>query len=117
MLAPMSLASTAARHEAGLLWASRPSLYALLRAGRLLGPVARLPRLGWVVTDAVTARRVLGRPRALRAAGRGRGRPPVGAGPRRLGRAPLRRPRPRRPARAGSRPVHRGRRRRAGRAR
>lgn len=54
-----SMPPSAARHEASLLWASRPSLYALLRAGRLVGPVARLPRLGWVVTDAVTARKVL----------------------------------------------------------
>jgi cytochrome P450 len=59
MLALMTVTTSAGGHEARLLWASRPSLWALLRAGRVVGPVRRLPRLGWVVTDAPTARRIL----------------------------------------------------------
>ncbi|MGP4026886.1 cytochrome P450 [Actinomadura sp. 3N407] len=50
---------SAARHEARLLWAADPGLFALLEAGRHTGPIARVPRLGWVVTDPVLARRVL----------------------------------------------------------
>jgi cytochrome P450 len=55
----------AERHEASLLLASRPGLYLLLRAARvrrLGGRVRRLPGLGWVVADPVTARRVLNDP-------------------------------------------------------
>ncbi|WP_207400907.1 cytochrome P450 [Actinomadura roseirufa] len=49
----------AARHEARLLWAGNRGLYALLQAARHAGPIARVPRLGWIVTDPVLARRVL----------------------------------------------------------
>ncbi|GGQ08827.1 cytochrome P450 [Actinomadura coerulea] len=49
----------AARHEARLLWTANPGLFALLEAARHTGPIARVPRLGWVVTDPVLARRVL----------------------------------------------------------
>ncbi|NDU72835.1 cytochrome P450 [Actinomadura sp. DSM 109109] len=49
----------AARHEARLLWAANPALFALLEAARHTGPIARVPGLGWVVTDPVLARRVL----------------------------------------------------------
>ncbi|MFG1999062.1 cytochrome P450 [Spirillospora sp. NPDC048911] len=49
----------AARHEARLLWAGNRGLYALLQAARQTGPIARVPRLGWVVTDPLLARRVL----------------------------------------------------------
>ncbi|KAB2343279.1 cytochrome P450 [Actinomadura rudentiformis] len=49
----------AARHEARLLWTGNRGLYALLSAARQTGPIARVPRLGWVVTDPVLARRVL----------------------------------------------------------
>ncbi|MFD0682945.1 cytochrome P450 [Actinomadura fibrosa] len=49
----------AARHEARLLWAGNRGLYALLQAARHTGPITRVPRLGWVVTDPVLARRVL----------------------------------------------------------
>lgn len=49
----------AARHEARLLWAANPGLFALLEAARHTGPIARVPRLGWVVTDPVLARQVL----------------------------------------------------------
>lgn len=47
------------RHEARLLWAGNRGLYALLQAARHTGPIARVPRLGWVVTDPVLARQVL----------------------------------------------------------
>ncbi|WP_245667427.1 cytochrome P450 [Actinomadura macra] len=49
----------AARHEARLLWEGNRGLYALLQAARHTGPITRVPRLGWVVTDPVLARRVL----------------------------------------------------------
>lgn len=49
----------AARHEARLLWAGNRGLYALLQAARHTGPIARVPRLGWIVTDPVLARHVL----------------------------------------------------------
>ncbi|WP_433327179.1 cytochrome P450 [Spirillospora sp. CA-294931] len=49
----------AARHEARLLWAGNRGLFALLAAARHTGPIARVPKLGWVVTDPVLARRVL----------------------------------------------------------
>lgn len=52
----------ARRHEARLLRAGNPALWALLTAGRVLGPLVRLPRLGWIVTDPVLARRVLNDP-------------------------------------------------------
>lgn len=42
-----------------LLWASRPSLALLLHAARLAPPIARVPRLGWVVRDPVLCREVL----------------------------------------------------------
>ncbi|MFD0541218.1 cytochrome P450 [Actinomadura luteofluorescens] len=49
----------AARHEARLLWTANPGLFALLEAARHTGPITRVPRLGWVVTDPVLARQVL----------------------------------------------------------
>ncbi|GAA4391670.1 cytochrome P450 [Actinomadura sp. NPDC048032] len=49
----------AARYEARLLWTANPGLYALLEAARHTGPITRVPRLGWVVTDPVLARQVL----------------------------------------------------------
>ncbi|MEV4007624.1 cytochrome P450 [Actinomadura sp. NPDC049753] len=49
----------AARHEARLLWTANHGLYALLEAARHTGPITRVPRLGWVVTDPVLARQVL----------------------------------------------------------
>src|SRR2546430_1789451 len=52
----------AERHEARLLLASRPALYALLRATRVSGPIRRVPRVGWLVTDPVLARRILNDP-------------------------------------------------------
>ncbi|MEV5568851.1 cytochrome P450 [Spirillospora sp. NPDC052269] len=47
------------RPEARLMWAANPWLYAMLCAFRHTGPVIRVPRVGWVVTDPVLARRVL----------------------------------------------------------
>lgn len=49
----------AARHEARLLWTGNRGLFALLQAARHAGPIARVPRLGWIVTDPALARRVL----------------------------------------------------------
>jgi cytochrome P450 len=56
------VATAAARHESRLLRASQPALWALLAAARTraVGPIRRVPRLGWLVTDPVLARRVLG---------------------------------------------------------
>jgi cytochrome P450 len=55
----METNATAARHEARLLWSGNKGLFALLEAARHFGPIARVPRLGWVVTDPLLARRVL----------------------------------------------------------
>ncbi|MBG6087535.1 cytochrome P450 [Actinomadura viridis] len=52
-------AKAAARHEARLLWNGNKGLFALLEAARHTGPITRVPRLGWVVTDPLLARRVL----------------------------------------------------------
>ncbi len=52
----------ARRHEARLLRAGNPALWTLLTVGRVLGPMVRLPRLGWVVTDPVLSRRILNDP-------------------------------------------------------
>jgi cytochrome P450 len=48
------------RHESRLLFAANPSLFALLTFGRFIGPLTRVPRLDWVVTDPAVARRLLG---------------------------------------------------------
>lgn len=52
---------SAERHESRLLRASQPALWALLKAARtpLIGPVRKVPKLGWLVTDGVAARRIL----------------------------------------------------------
>lgn len=47
------------RHEARLVFAANPWLFALLTIGRRIGPVRRLPRLGWVVTDPSIIRHLL----------------------------------------------------------
>jgi cytochrome P450 len=49
----------AARHEARLLWSGNKGLYALLEAARHTGPITRVPKLGWVVTDPLLARQIL----------------------------------------------------------
>ncbi|MFD8086422.1 cytochrome P450 [Kitasatospora sp. NPDC059722] len=54
-------ATTARRHESGLLWASRPALWTLTRItmSRPFGPIRRVPRLGWVASDPTLIRAVL----------------------------------------------------------
>ena len=47
------------RHEARLLRHGNPWLYGLVRASRFTGPLRRIPRLGWLVTDPVIARSIL----------------------------------------------------------
>jgi cytochrome P450 len=54
--------NTAERNEVRLLWANNAPLFALLKLGRFIGPVRRLPKVGWVVTDPILARDVLGDP-------------------------------------------------------
>jgi cytochrome P450 len=49
-----------AQHEVRLVFAANPLLFALLTLGRFIGPVAKVPRIGWVVTDPQIARRLLG---------------------------------------------------------
>lgn len=49
-----------AQHESRLVLAANPALFALLTLGRFIGPLRRVPRLGWLVTDPVVARRLLG---------------------------------------------------------
>ncbi|MEV8515121.1 cytochrome P450 [Dactylosporangium sp. NPDC051484] len=50
---------TAARHELRVLAAANPALPLLLTIGRFARPIRRIPRLGWVVSDPVTARLIL----------------------------------------------------------
>lgn len=52
----------ARRHELRLLAASRPALPVLLTLGRFAQPIRRVPGLGWLVGDPVTARRILNDP-------------------------------------------------------
>lgn len=48
-----------ARHEARLILAANPALFSLLTLGRFAGPVWKAPRVGWIITDPVVARRLL----------------------------------------------------------
>jgi cytochrome P450 len=48
-----------ARHEARLILAANPALFSLLTLGRVAGSVRKVPRLGWVITNPVIARRLL----------------------------------------------------------
>jgi cytochrome P450 len=48
-----------ARHEARLILAANPALFGLLTLGRVAGSVWKAPRVGWVITDPVVARRLL----------------------------------------------------------
>jgi cytochrome P450 len=48
-----------ARHEARLILAANPALFSLLTLGRVSGSVWKAPRVGWVITDPVVARRLL----------------------------------------------------------
>ncbi|WP_460369576.1 cytochrome P450, partial [Actinocorallia lasiicapitis] len=47
------------RNEARLLRHGNPWLYLMVRLSRFAGPVRRVPRLGWLVTDPVLARQIL----------------------------------------------------------
>jgi len=49
-------------YEWRVLAAANPALPVLLAAGRLARPIRRVPKLGWVVADPVTARRILNDP-------------------------------------------------------
>jgi cytochrome P450 len=48
-----------ARHEARLILAANPALFGLLTLGRVAGSVWKAPRVGWIITDPVVARRLL----------------------------------------------------------
>lgn len=50
------------RHELRVLAAARPALPLLLSLGRLARPIRRVPRLGWLIADPITARAVLNDP-------------------------------------------------------
>lgn len=49
-----------ARHEARLILAANPALFGLLTFGRVAGGVRKVPRVGWVVSDPLVARQLLG---------------------------------------------------------
>ena len=53
---------TAGRHEFRVLAAAHPALPVLLTAGRLARRLRRVPRIGWVISDPVVARRILNDP-------------------------------------------------------
>lgn len=61
----------ARRHELGLLAASRPALPVLLTLGRFARPIRKVPGLGWLVGDPVTARRILNDPHHFTLLGEG----------------------------------------------
>ncbi|WP_433088736.1 cytochrome P450 [Dactylosporangium sp. CA-052675] len=61
----------ARRHELRLLAASRPALPVLLTLGRFARPIRRMPGLGWLVADPVTARRILNDPEHFTLLGEG----------------------------------------------
>jgi cytochrome P450 len=61
----------ATRHERRLLTASRPALPLLLTAGRFAVPIRRVPRLGWLIADPLTARQVLNDPEHFSVLGEG----------------------------------------------
>ncbi|WP_395106730.1 cytochrome P450 [Actinomadura sp. SCN-SB] len=63
--------AAAARHEARLLWSGNKGLFALLEAARHTGPITRVPKLGWVVTDPLLARQVLNDHARFRMVGEG----------------------------------------------
>lgn len=54
-----ALGSSAEAHERRLLSAARPALPLLLWLGQRARPIMRIPKLGWVTADPVTARRIL----------------------------------------------------------
>lgn len=54
-----SLIPREARHEARLILAANPALFSLLAVGRVAGSVWKAPRVGWVISDPLVARRLL----------------------------------------------------------
>ena len=94
MLQRLPLVSREARHEARLILAANPALFSLLTLGRFVGPVRKVPRVGWVITDPVVARGLLTDSEHTNLLGEGRRRTPLGPAPRRLGQRVIRRPRP-----------------------
>ena len=56
---PWPLFPVEARHEARLILAANPALFGLLTLGRVAGGVRKVPRVGWVITDPLVARRLL----------------------------------------------------------
>ncbi|GGR25447.1 cytochrome P450 [Actinoplanes ianthinogenes] len=62
---------TAARHEFRVLAAAHPKLPMLLTAGRLARRLRRVPRIGWVTSDPLTARRILNDPEHFTLLGEG----------------------------------------------
>ncbi|MDR7327894.1 cytochrome P450 [Catenuloplanes sp. NPDC020197] len=61
----------AALHEWRVIGAARPALPLLLTAGRLATPLRKVPKLGWVVADPVTARAILNDPAHFNLLGEG----------------------------------------------
>jgi cytochrome P450 len=59
MMKLLPLIPREARHEARLILAANPALFSLLTLGRVAGSVRKVPRLGWIITDPVVARRLL----------------------------------------------------------
>ena len=59
MMQRLPLVLREARHEARLILAANPALFSLLTLGRIAGPVRKVPRVGWVITDPIVARSLL----------------------------------------------------------
>src|SRR4051812_20170928 len=62
---------TARRHEFRVLASAHPKLPVLLTAGRLARRLRRVPRIGWVTSDPLTARRILNDPEHFTLLGEG----------------------------------------------
>ncbi len=62
---------TAGRHEFRVLAAAHPKLSVLLTAGRLVRRLRRVPRIGWVTSDPLIARRILNDPEHFTLLGEG----------------------------------------------
>ncbi|WP_436536950.1 cytochrome P450 [Actinoplanes sp. HUAS TT8] len=61
----------AARHEFRVLASAHPKLPVLLTAGRLARRLRKVPRIGWVTSDPLTARRILNDPEHFTLLGEG----------------------------------------------
>ncbi|BCY07185.1 cytochrome P450 [Actinoplanes sp. L3-i22] len=62
---------TARRHEFRVLASAHPKLPVLLTAGRFARRLRRVPRIGWVTSDPLTARRILNDPEHFTLLGEG----------------------------------------------